>query len=132
MFRFNRIVSMSAVAGLTTLRSLDDAFYEKLTARTTYLVEGLEALAAEHRRSITVNHVCGMFSVFFDAPGAVTQFDHVANANIDIFNQFFHAMLDQGVYLAPSAFEAGFLGAQHTTEVLDATLSAVDRVFSKL
>ncbi len=123
---------LAVVAGLAMLRSLDDAFYEQLASNTTYLVEGLEALAAKHRRAITVNHVCGMFSIFFDAPATVTQFDHVANANIDTFSQFFHAMLDQGVYLAPSAFETGFLGAQHTTEVLDATLSAVDRVFNKL
>ena len=73
-----------------------------------------------------------MFSLFFDAPDTVTQFDHVANANTDAFNRFFHAMLDHGVYLAPSAFEVGFVGAKHTTEVLDATLSAADRALSNL
>ena len=123
---------LAVVAGLTMLQALDDGFYDELEARTNYLVEGLQALAVKHGLSITINHVCGMFSLFFDAAKAVTEFDHVANANIDTFNRFFHGMLDQGVYLAPSAFEAGFLGAQHTTEVLDATLSAADRVFSSL
>jgi glutamate-1-semialdehyde 2,1-aminomutase len=123
---------LAVAAGLAMLKALDEPFYEQLSDRTAYLVEGFQALAAKHDQSITVNHVCGMFSLFFDAPDAVTQFDHVANANTDAFNRFFHAMLDQGVYLAPSAFEAGFLGAEHTTEVLDATLSAADRALSNL
>lgn len=123
---------LAVVAGLTMLRALDEPFYKQLNDRTTYLAEGLQALAAKHHQSITVNHVCGMFSMFFDAPDTVTEFDHVANANTDAFNRFFHAMLDQGVYLAPSAFEVGFVGAQHTTEVLDATLSAADRALSSL
>lgn len=123
---------LAVAAGLAMLKALDEPFYEQLGDRTTYLVEGFQALAAKHNQSITVNHVCGMFSLFFDAPDTVTQFDHVANANTDAFNRFFHAMLDQGVYLAPSAFEVGFLGAKHTTEVLDATLSAADRALSNL
>ena len=123
---------LAVAAGLAMLKALDEPFYEQLGDRTTYLVEGFQALAAKHNQPITVNHVCGMFSLFFDAPDTVTQFDHVANANTDAFNRFFHAMLDHGVYLAPSAFEVGFVGAKHTTEVLDATLSAADRALSNL
>ena len=72
-----------------------------------------------------------MFGLFFTA-GEVTGFDHVANANVDRFNRFFHAMLDNGVYLAPSAFEAGFISTAHSTEILDATLNAAEASFAVL
>ena len=121
---------LAVVAGIAALKALDEAFYTTLAARTDFLAEALKALAAKHGRRITVNHVCGMFSLFFDAAEQVTSFQHVANANVDAFARFFHAMLDLGVYLAPSAFEVGFLGAQHTQEVLDRTLAAADQALA--
>jgi glutamate-1-semialdehyde 2,1-aminomutase len=72
-----------------------------------------------------------MFGLFFTA-GPVTEFDHAANANIDQFNRFFHAMLDEGIYLAPSAFEAGFISTAHTSDIIDATLAAAARAFNTL
>ncbi|MGD8415844.1 MAG: glutamate-1-semialdehyde 2,1-aminomutase [Pseudomonadales bacterium] len=122
---------LATVAGLTMLRALDDALYEQLEARTVYLAEGLAARARAAGLTVTVNCVCGMFSLFFTS-GPVSEFDNVANADIGRFNRFFHAMLEQGVYLAPSAFEAGFVSAVHTTEVLDETLRAAEAAFATL
>ena len=123
---------LAAAAGIATLRALDEGFFADLERRTAFLASELQALASTHGRSMAINHVCGMLSLFFDAPQPVTAFEHVANANSDAFARFFHAMLDRGVYLAPSAFETAFLGAQHTQDVLDATLTAADGALQQL
>ena len=123
---------LAAAAGIATLRALNEGFFADLERRTAFLATELQALASKHGRSMAVNHVCGMLSLFFDAPQPVTAFEHVANANSDAFARFFHAMLDRGVYLAPSAFETAFLGAQHTQDVLDATLTAADGALRQL
>jgi glutamate-1-semialdehyde 2,1-aminomutase len=123
---------LAVVAGLAMLNALDAEFYEQLTDATDYLVAGLAHTAQRQSIAMTTNHVCGMFSVFFDAPETVSEFDHVASCNVERFNQFFHGMLDEGFYLAPSAFEAGFLGAAHTRDVLDQTIEAADRVMASL
>ncbi|MGE0623576.1 MAG: glutamate-1-semialdehyde 2,1-aminomutase [Pseudomonadales bacterium] len=122
---------LATVAGLTMLRSLDDALYERLEASTDYLCNGLAARAADAGIPVRLTSVCGMFGLFFTA-GEVTEYDHVANADINRFNRFFHAMLDNGVYLAPSAFEAGFVSAVHSTDVLDETLDAAAKAFASL
>jgi glutamate-1-semialdehyde 2,1-aminomutase len=122
---------LATVAGLTMLRALDADVYQTLEQRTSQLANGLRTLAAEAGISVCVNQVCGMFGLFFTA-GPVTEFDHAANANTDQFNRFFHAMLDEGVYLAPSAFEAGFVSTAHTSDIVDDTLSAAARAFSTL
>ena len=122
---------LACAAGLTMLRALDQSVYESLAEKTRYLCKGLEARAAAAGIPVKLNSVCGMFGLFF-TQGAVTEFDHVANANVDRFNRFFHAMLDQGVYLAPSAFEAGFISTAHTIDVLDATLDAAEKAFATL
>jgi glutamate-1-semialdehyde 2,1-aminomutase len=123
---------LAVAAGLTTLRALDDAFYVRLAERTNQLADGLAALARKHGIRATINRVCGMFGLFFDAPKRVTGFDHVANSNVERFNRFFHAMLDEGIYLAPSAFEAGFISDAHTPDVIEATLAAADRVLARI
>lgn len=123
---------LAAAAGIATLEALDEGFFADLEQRTAYLANELKALARKHGRPIAINHVCGMLSLFFDAPQPVTAFEQVANANSDTFARFFHAMLDQGVYLAPSAFETAFLGAQHTEDVLNATLAAADIALQQL
>ena len=122
---------LATVAGLTMLRALDQELYQRLGAATDRLCAGLEAAAARHRISVTVNKVCGMFSLFFTS-GRVSEFDHVANSDVSAFNRFFHAMLDEGVYLAPSAFEAAFVSVAHDDPVLDATVEAADRAFASL
>jgi len=116
---------LAMAAGLTTLNHLTEEEYATMTATTQTLVDGMLALAAKHGISLCENHVCGMFSFFF-GQDAVCNFDDVAGSNVDQFNAFFHAMLDQGIYLAPSAFEAGFLSAQHGAEEIQKTLAAAD------
>jgi len=122
---------LAMVAGLTMLQALDDSFYETLAQRTRYLCEGLQRLANEANVPVCINQVCGMFSVFF-TQGPVSEFEHVANSNADQFNRFFHHMLDAGVYLAPSAFEVGFLSAAHTEDVLDTTLAVAAKSFAAI
>ena len=86
---------LAMVAGLTTLRALDDPLYEELEQRTAYFCEALEASANRHGVSVTINYVCGMFSVFF-TNGPVRNFADVARSDTASFNRFFHAMLDGG------------------------------------
>ena len=118
-------------AGLAMLESLDDAFYDELAAATDRLAAGIRARAAAHGAAVAVNAVCGMFSLFFTA-GPVTSFDDVAAADAARYGRFFHALLDRGVYLAPSAFEAAFVSGAHDQAAVDHTLDAVDHAFASL
>ena len=122
---------LAVAAGLTMLESLHDDMYNGIAASTTALIEGLVERARANGLRVCSNHVCGMFSLFFDIDEA-REYDHVANSNVERFQRFFHGMLDEGVYLAPSAFEAGFVGALHDDNVIQATLDAAERVFSNL
>ena len=123
---------LAVAAGIATLDALDEEVYASLEASTDHLTQELKALAAKHGRRVAVNQVCGMFSLFFDAPAPVTAFEQVANANSGAYARFFHAMLHRGVYLAPSAFEVGFIGVQHTRDLIDATLAAADEALAAI
>lgn len=123
---------LAVTAGIATLDALDEEVYASLEASTDHLTQELKALAAKHGRRVAVNQVCGMFSLFFDAPAPVTAFEQVANANSGAYARFFHAMLHRGVYLAPSAFEVGFIGVQHTRDLIDATLAAADEALAAI
>lgn len=122
---------LAMIAGLTMLELLTDAVYAHLGATTRDLVSGLEASARRHGVPVHTTQVCGMFSVFFTEE-RITGYDDVARSDVPRFNQFFHAMLDEGVYLAPSAFEAGFVSAAHDAEIVAHTLAAADRAFQQL
>jgi glutamate-1-semialdehyde 2,1-aminomutase len=122
---------LATVAGLTMLRALDQTIYDRLAVATDRLCAGLASAAASQGIEVTINKVCGMFSVFF-TKGRVSEFDHVANSDVARFNRFFHAMLDEGVYLAPSAFEAAFVSAAHDDGVLDATIEAAARALASI
>lgn len=122
---------LAMAAGLTTLNHLTDDVYATMAAATQALVDGMLALAAKHGIALCENHVCGMFSFFF-GQDSVRNYEDVAGSKFDQFNAFFHAMLDQGIYLAPSAFEAGFLSAQHGTEEIQKTLAAADLALGSL
>ena len=123
---------LAVAAGIATLDALDDEVYALLQAHTDLLARELQTLGRKHGRRIAINQVCGMFSLFFDAPEPVTAFEQVANANSDAYARFFHAMLQRGVYLAPSAFEVGFIGVQHTPDIIDATLTAADSALAAI
>ncbi len=124
---------LAMAAGLATLNEIEvDGFYDRLEARTGRLVAGLKEAAARHNVPLVVNHVCGMFSLFFTSASSIDRFEDVAASDVDRFNRFFHAMLSHGVYLAPSAYETGFLSDTHGQAELEATLAAADQSFAEI
>ncbi len=124
-------IAMSA--GLASLNLLTkDGFFEPLYKYCEKLVVGLQKLADKHAIPFTTTHVGSMFGLFFTEEKNITGFSQVLNSDQKAFRKFFHAMLDEGIYLAPSAFETGFVCAAHNQETLDKTLSAADRSFAKL
>jgi glutamate-1-semialdehyde 2,1-aminomutase len=120
-------------AGLATLDGLAaTGFHARLGASTDRLVRGIKAAADAAGVPLATNHVCGMFGLFFTAAPQVSTYAEATACDVERFKRFFHGMLDQGVYLAPSAFEAGFVSAAHTDADIDATIAAAARVFAKL
>jgi glutamate-1-semialdehyde 2,1-aminomutase len=124
---------VAMAAGLKTLELLEQKdFYKNLSQRTTDLVKGLQQLADEAGIPFTTNHVGSMFGFFFTEEKRITNFKQVMECNIPRFNQFFHGLLEQGVYLAPASYEAGFMSAAHTAKDIEDTLTAAKNVFAKL
>ncbi|HUW29092.1 MAG TPA: glutamate-1-semialdehyde 2,1-aminomutase [Sulfuriferula sp.] len=123
---------VAVAAGLATLNLIRAAgFHERLGASTTALVTGLAEAAARHGVVFSAQSVGGMFGLYFRATAPQT-YAEVMECDKEAFNRFFHAMLDAGVYFAPSAFEAGFVSAAHGDAELEATLAAADRVFAQM
>jgi glutamate-1-semialdehyde 2,1-aminomutase len=124
---------VAMAAGLTTLELIDQpGFYEALSERTQQLVDGLATAAADAGIPLATENVGGMFGFVFTDTGPVRSFAQVAAADVERFKKFFHGMLAAGVYLAPSAFEAGFVSAAHGDAEIDATLEAARKVFRML
>ncbi|ORU92487.1 MAG: glutamate-1-semialdehyde aminotransferase [Cycloclasticus sp. symbiont of Bathymodiolus heckerae] len=120
-------------AGLKTLELISKpGFYERLTERTKQLLDGLEKLAREANLPFSTNQVGGMFGLFFSNDENISRFDQVMQCDQERFKKFFHLMLAQGVYLAPSAFEAGFVSAAHSEQDINNTLAAAKIAFAKL
>jgi glutamate-1-semialdehyde 2,1-aminomutase len=120
-------------AGLATLEQIDQpGFYEALGERTQQLVEGLAAAASDAGVPFATECAGGMFGLVFTDAGPVRRFSQIAAANVDRFKQFFHGMLDEGIYLAPSAFEAGFVSAAHGDAEIEKTLDAAAKVMATL
>ncbi len=123
---------IAMAAGLATLAKVcADGFFENLSAKTDRLVNGLSDSAERHGVELTFNQVGGMFGLFFTDRQSVRCFQDVMACDQARFNQFFHAMLELGVYFAPSAFEAGFVSCAHAEELIDHTIDCADRVFRK-
>ncbi|WGE67366.1 glutamate-1-semialdehyde 2,1-aminomutase [Actinobacillus equuli subsp. haemolyticus] len=124
---------IAMAAGLACLTKLSKAGNEeKLAAQTKTLAEGFKALADKHNVPLTVQYVGGMFGLFFTEQAEINNFQDVMKCDAAKFNRFFHLMLEQGVYLAPSAFEAGFMSLAHSDEDIQATLTAADKAFAAL
>lgn len=124
---------VAMAAGLATLELIDaPGFYEQLGERTKQLTDGLAAAAADAGIALGVEQLGGMFGFVFTDSGPVRSFAQVAAADIERFKAFFHGMLEQGVYLAPSAFEAGFVSAAHGDSEIEQTLGAARKVFGTL
>lgn len=121
---------VAMAAGLASLNLLSQpSFFQPLYEYCEKLVNGLERLANDYSIPFTTNHVGSMFGLFFTEEKAISQYSQVVNSNQESFKKFFHGMLEQGVYLAPSAFEAGFISSAHNQETLEKTLTAADTVF---
>ena len=123
---------VAVAAGLATLKLLQmPGFYEKLAARTQQLIEGLAAAAKKHGISFCTQAVGGMFGLYF-RESLPASYAEVMECDKESFNRFFHAMLQEGIYFAPSAFEAGFVSTAHGDVEINKTLDAADRVFGAL
>ena len=124
---------VAMAAGLKTLDLIcAPGFYEALTMKTTQFLQGMQHAADEAGIAFTSNQVGGMFGLFFNGDKTISRFAQVMACDVDRFKRFFHAMLDHGVYLAPSAFEAGFVSAAHSENDIAETLDVANAVFKTL
>ncbi|MEJ1354865.1 MAG: glutamate-1-semialdehyde 2,1-aminomutase [Candidatus Sedimenticola sp. (ex Thyasira tokunagai)] len=124
---------VAMTAGLATLNLISqEGFFETLSKKTERLVSGLMERAKEAGVALTSNQVGAMFGIFFTGEEKVSNFAQSTACDQERFKAFFHAMLDQGIYLAPSAFEAGFVSAAHTDSDIDATLAAATEAFKTI
>ncbi|XOV85933.1 MAG: glutamate-1-semialdehyde 2,1-aminomutase [Pseudomonadota bacterium] len=124
---------IAMTAGLATLELVDvPGFFESLGSTTQLLMDGLQGIADRHGVPFATTCAGGMFGFFFSDTRPVTTFAQVMEADSAAFNTFFHAMLDQGIYLAPSPFESGFVSAAHGQAEIDLTLAAAEAAFAKL
>jgi glutamate-1-semialdehyde 2,1-aminomutase len=123
---------LAMTAGLVTLRRLrDKSVYETLEQRSALLCDGLARAAGTAGIKTTTNRVGSMWTTFFtDAP--VTNWETAARSNRELYGKFFHAMLAEGVYLAPSQFEAAFVSITHTEEIIERTLAAARQAFASM
>jgi len=124
---------LAMTAGLKTLEILSRAgFYEDLTNKTQMFVDGMVNAAKQNGTPLSSHQVGGMFGLFFSEDENITNFEQVSRCNVEQFNQFFHAMLKQNIYLAPSAYEAGFMSVAHTENDIKQTINAANTAFSSL
>ena len=123
---------IAVAAGLKTLEIIQrEGFYENLTALTRRLADGLAASAKAHGIEFTADSVGGMFGLYF-AAHAPQNYGDMARSNIDAFKRFFHGMLDRNTAFGPSAYEAGFVSAAHTPELIDETIATAHQVFAEM
>ncbi|WP_261643934.1 glutamate-1-semialdehyde 2,1-aminomutase [Erwinia mallotivora] len=124
---------VAMAAGFACLNEIaKPGVHSTLASLTTRLAEGLLAAAQAENIPLVVNHVGGMFGLFFTDAPAVTCYADVTRCDTERFKQFFHLMLKEGVYLAPSAFEAGFMSLAHGQEEIQRTIDAARRCFAQL
>nr|VFK15691.1 MAG: glutamate-1-semialdehyde 2,1-aminomutase [Candidatus Kentron sp. LPFa] len=124
---------VAMAAGLATLAIVSEpGFYERLSDTTRRLVEGLATRAEAFGIPFTAHHIGGMFGMFFSEESEIHNFQQVMACDQARFRRFFHGMLREGVYFAPSAFEAGFVSAAHGDQELEATWEAAERVFEEI
>ena len=124
---------VAMAAGYTTLTKLMDVgIYQELEEKTATLVNGLLSAARRFNVPFVVNHAGGMFGFFFTTALEVSSYKDVMNCNVELFKKFYHHMLAEGVYFAPSAFEAGFMSLMHTDKEIDLTIDAASRFFRNI
>jgi glutamate-1-semialdehyde 2,1-aminomutase len=124
---------VAMAAGLKTLELISQAnFFETLADKTMALAEGLRMRAAKMGIPLTTNEVGGMFGFFFTEEKKVTGFEQVCQCDQERFKKFYHGMLEEGIYLAPSSYETGFVSSMHSDDDITATLDAAEKVMGKL
>ncbi len=121
---------VAMAAGLATLDLISEpGFYQALESKTKMLTEGIQRQADFYSIPFTTTRVGGMFGLFFSDAKKIVNFEQSGSVNVDMFKRFFHAMLGGGIYLAPSAYEAGFVSSAHTEEHINATIAAAREAF---
>jgi len=120
-------------AGLTTLESLETKdFYTSLNLKCDTLMSGMKKIAQKYHLPLEVNHYGGMFGFTFNENGPAKNFKEIMKSDIKLFKKFFHGMLQENIYFAPSAFESGFMSSAHTQNEIDLTLMAAEKVMRAL
>ena len=124
---------VAMAAGLATLELISQTgFYSELTEKTQQLTQGIKEVAEKLSIPLTTQSVGAMFGLFFTEQTEITSFTQTMQCDSKRFNQFFHAMLQQGVYLAPSSFEAGFVSSKHTENEIEQTITAAKTALSEI
>lgn len=124
---------VAMAAGLAALNQIaEDDIYPQIFANTQKLADGMQALADKHGIALTTNVAGSMFGLFFTDVEKVTNYKQATSCNTEQFKTFYHGMLEQGVYLAPASYEAGFVSFAHDDSIIEATLAAADKVFATL
>ena len=124
---------VAMAAGLASLGEIEkEGLYEQLTQTTQTLAEGFKKLANKHGIPMSVNYAGSMFGLFFTDVERVTNYQQAISCNTEQFNHFYHGMLENGVYLAPASYEAGFVSAAHSDEIVQQTLAIADKVLANV
>jgi glutamate-1-semialdehyde 2,1-aminomutase len=122
---------VAMAAGLASLKEVQrPGLYQQLSASTQSLAEAMKKIANRHGVPMAVNYSGSMFGLFFTTEQNVSNYKQATSCNTAQFNRFYHGMLDQGVYLAPASYEAGFVSAAHTPEIIQQTLDIADKVLA--
>ena len=120
-------------AGLTTLNLISSKdFFNSLEHKTKILVDGITQSAKKIGVPLAMNYVGGMFGLFFTNEKMIDSFEKVINCNKEHYNIFFHGMLEEGIYLAPSSYEAGFVSSSHSDDDIELTIDTAEKIFKKI
>ena len=120
-------------AGLTTLNLISSKnFFNSLEHKTKILVDGITQSAKKIGVPLAMNYVGGMFGLFFTNEKTIDSFEKVINCNKEHYNIFFHGMLEEGIYLAPSSYEAGFVSSSHSDDDIKLTIDTAEKIFKKI
>jgi len=124
---------LAMAAGFTMLSNISKSgFYDHLVGQTTKLVHGLREAAKKTGTDMYFSQAGSMFGLFFSKEERIDFFEQVVECDMDKFQRFYHGMLENGVYLAPSAYEAGFVSSMHSDEQVEATIAAAEKVLTSL
>ncbi|WP_020406091.1 glutamate-1-semialdehyde 2,1-aminomutase [Hahella ganghwensis] len=124
---------LAMASGLAMLNEISQpGFHDELGAKAKRLIEGFKQAAADASIPMTTHQIGGMFGFFFSEEDTITRFDQVMKCDTERFKAFYHGMLQKGIYLAPSAFEAGFISSAHSDQDISATIDAAAEVLKSL